>query len=261
MPIITLTTDLGLKDYYVASIKGAILSELQQVNIVDVSHEIEKFNIAQAAFVVKNAIKDFPKESVHILGVLPTRTNEITHLAVEYDQQYFIGADNGIFSLIFEKPPTKVVELNLLQNSDLLTFPTKDVFVKAACHLARGGAIELLGNKVNSINERSSFMAVVGPNSIRGSVIYVDSYGNLITNISKNLFKEVGNNRPFTITFRKPTYEITEISNNYNDVVESEVLAIFGASGFLEIAINIGHASNLMGIKVNDVVSILFDDY
>jgi len=260
MPIITLTTDLGLKDYYVAAIKGAILSEIEHVNIVDFSHEIEKFNIVQTAFVVKNASRYFPKNTIHVIGVLPQRTPDIAHLAIEYDNQFFIGADNGIFSLIFEKPPTKVVAINIYQDTDLLTFPTKDVFVKAACHLARGGSIDLLGKQVNAINERSHFMAVVGPNSIRGIVAYVDSYGNLISNISKSLFNEVRKNRPFTITFRKPAYDITEISNNYSDVIESEVLALFGSSGFLEIAINIGHASNLMGIKVNDVLTILFDD-
>lgn len=259
-PIITLTTDLGLTDYYVASIKGAILREINEVHIVDISHDIEKFNIAQGAFVLKNAIRDFPKGTIHLIGIQPNATFEINHLAIEYNGQYFIGADNGFFSLIFENPPSKVMELNIKQDTDLLTFPTKDVFVKAACHLARGGELEVIGMKMNSINERTNFAAVVGPNSIKGSVIYIDSYGNVITNITRELFKEVGKERPFEIGFRVPGYEINELHKNYADVQESERLALFGATNFLEVAINIGNAHQLMGLKLNDVVTISFYD-
>ena len=257
---ITLTTDLGLKDYYVAAIKGSILMEINEIHIIDISHDIEKFNIAQAAFMLKNVIHDFEDGTIHIIGVRPSLENNVSHLAIEYKNQFFIGADNGIFSLIFEFPPEKVVELNLTQDNNLLTFPTKDVFVKAACHIARGGTLEVIGKPVESINEKHSFMAVIGSDSIRGSVVYIDSYGNVISNITERLFVEVGKGRSFTIMFRKRGDEIHQISELYTDVAEGEKLALFGSTGMLEIAMNIGHAKNLLGFNENDIVNIEFHD-
>ena len=130
MPIITLTSDLGLKDYYVGSIKGAILSQFPEVRIVDITHTVPKYDIAQAAFIMKNVFKDFPKGTIHIIGVRPESSSSISQIALEKDGHYFIGADNGMFSLIFDSDPDKLVELNLNQDTDIITFPTKDVFVK-----------------------------------------------------------------------------------------------------------------------------------
>lgn len=258
MPIITLTSDLGLKDYYVSSIKGAILSQLDQVHIVDISHDIKQFDITQAAFVIKNSFRDFPKGSIHILGVLPQLTSSINHVVVKYMDQYFIGADNGIFSLFLESSPQKVVQLELMSDSDSPTFPTRDIFVKAACHIARGGEMELLGKTVNTLNQSTSLRPHSDESVIRGSVIYVDSYGNVITNISKDLFKEVGKQRPFVIQVRQQAYQISVISKSYYSVPIAERLAIFGSSGLLEIAISLGNAANLMGLQVGSSVSVQF---
>jgi len=260
MAIITLTTDLGTKDYYVSSIKGSILSQYPEANIVDISHNVPKFDIAQAAFILRNVIRDFPAGTIHIIGIMPDASPDVSHMAVLYKDQYFIGADNGIFSLVFDTPPQKIVELTITQDTDFLTFPSKDVFVKAACHIARGGTLEVIGHKREQITERSLFRAVVDNHTIRGTVIYIDSYGNVITNISEQLFKEVRRGRDFTISFRTPGYDIHEISSSYQGVVESERLALFGYTGFLEIAINIGHASDLLGLRINDIVRVEFHD-
>lgn len=260
MALITLITDFGITDFYVSSIKGAILSQLPDTQIVDISHHVPKFDIATAAFMLRNVTPDFPAGTIHIIGVLPNLDEDTAHVAIKFDDQYFIGADNGIFSLLFDRFPQEIVELNLSQETDLLTFPTRDVFVKAACHLARGGTLSVLGPPRTSWKERTQFRAVVDNNTIRGTVIYIDSYGNVITNISRQLFTEVGRGRNFTISFRVPGYDIQHISNRYDDVVESERLALFGASGYMEIAINIGHASRLLGLKINDIVRIEFHD-
>ena len=116
MAVITLTTDLGTKDYYVAALKGNIYKELPDVSIVDISHDIDKYNIAQAAFVIKNCFQDFPKSSIHILGVRPEKTESIDHVLAQYKGHFFVGADNGIFSLIFDHPPEKVVALNIRES-------------------------------------------------------------------------------------------------------------------------------------------------
>ncbi len=258
MPIITLTTDLGLKDYYVSAIKGAIYKQLEDVKIVDVSHYVKRFDITQAAFVIKNAFRDFPKGTVHILGIRPEQTEQISHVVVQYEDQYFIGADNGIFSLFLEKAPQKVVRLEIMSDSDSDTFPTRDVFVKAACHIARGGKPEVLGKAVNTLNQSTTPRPVVEDSLIRGSVMYIDSYGNVITNISKVQFHEVGKSRPFQIMFRMPGYEITEIHESYHEVIAGERLALFGSSGMLQIAINSGDASKLLGLDENSSISIQF---
>lgn len=259
MTIITLTTDLGLKDYYVSSIKAAILKQHEDATIIDISHDIPKFDIAQAAFVLKNVMRDFPPGTIHIIGVKPEANVTTPHLALFVGGQYFIGADNGIFSLLFEHPPEKVVELKLNQDTDLLTFPTKDIFVKAACHIARGGTLEVIGSAKEDIIKKSLFRAVVDGSTVKGTIIYIDSYGNVITNITEQLFKEIGKGRNFTIYFRQKRYQIKRIVKQYNDLDEGDALALFGATGFLEIAINTGNASQLLGLKINEIVRIEFE--
>ncbi len=262
MPVITLTTDMGLKDYYEASVKGAILSLCPKARIIDISHDVRPFDIVQASFILRNTYRDFPPGTVHIIGVAPNQTEEHRHKVVLHEGQYFIGTDNGIFSLLFDQEPEKVWTLDLPVPPEEMTFPTKHVFVKAACHIINGGSMEALGKSGGSLLESSHFRAVVQENTIRGSVIYIDSYGDVITNITRKRFETTGQGRPFTIFFRR--YQIQKISQNYNNVPEGEKLALFGATGFLEIAINKGApgsgggAASLFGLKINDTVTIEF---
>ncbi len=260
MAIITLTTDLGLKDHYVGVVKGSILKLCPTVSIVDISHEIPPFNILQAAFTLKNCFADFPEGTIHIIGVNPENDVDAKHLAVQYNGHYFIGADNGIFSLIFEDQPTKLMELNILSENRSNTFPTKDIFCKAACHLANGGTLEMIAKPLEALVEKAFFRAVSVENIIKGMVIHIDHYGNVITNIEAPFFKAFGRNRDFVIEFRNGNYDITKLSLSYTDVVEGEKLALFSSSGLLEIAINKGNASKLLGIKNLDTIRIKFDD-
>lgn len=265
MSIITLTTDLGLKDFYVPSIKGKIISSLNnEVTIVDISHEIPIFDINHAAFTLKNCYKDFPKNTIHIVSVDAEISAKSTALVAFVDDQYFISADNGFFSLLFDRMPEDIYEIKVNQDSDLLTFPTKNIFVKVACHLARGGTPEVIGTRTSQIKQFQNFRAATTSHAIRGQVIYRDSFGNITTNISKRLFDEVGRGRPFIIRFKN--YEIKRISEIYSSVPEGEKLALFNSTGSLEIAINRGvpggggSASQLLGLSVNEVVLIEFED-
>lgn len=259
MAVITLTTDLGLKDYYVSSIKGAILSQCPDVRIIDITHNLPRFDIAQAAFIIRNVRKEFPPGTIHIIGVMPAATPETPHVAVEAEGQYFIGADNGMFSLIFDRAPDKIVELTISQDTDFLTFPTKDIFVKAACHLARGGTLEVIGGPKDAVMEKSIFKPIVDAHTIKGTVIYIDYFGNVITNITQQLFKEALKGRKFFIACKDPSYNIKTISKDYSNVPVNELVALFGATGFLEIAINIGNASKLLKIELGDIIRIEFD--
>lgn len=257
MAIITLTSDLGLKDYYVSAIKGNILKQYPEATIIDISHQVPAFNIQQAAYILKNAYPHFPDGSIHIVGVDAEHGIDTPHIALYTDKQYFIGADNGIFSLMFDKKADKIVELNLQLDTNSLTFPLKDVFVQAACHIARGGTLEVIGKETKALNEKTMFRPVVEQNAIRGTVIYIDSYYNIITNINRTLFKEVGKGKSFSIRFVK--YEINRISTSYQEVSEGEILAMFNSAGYLEIAMNKGNASSLFNIHLGDIITIYFE--
>jgi S-adenosylmethionine hydrolase len=257
MAIITLTTDLGDKDFYQSALKGSILSLLPDVNLIDITHNISPFNIQQAAFVLKNAFPYFPKGTVHLIGIDSVYNENTRYLAIKYKDHYFVGSDNGIFSLLFEDPSEEIVELNIIQDLRFLHFPLTDILAKAACHLAKGGKPGGIGLPVNSIEERVTLQPVIEPDMIRGSVIYIDTFQNAITNITRDLFTRVQQNREFILYFRK-NESISQLSWHYNEVPEGEKLCLFGISNYLEIAINKGNASGLLGLHLGDIVRIEF---
>ena len=264
--LITLTSDMGLKDYYVAAMKGAIYSQLPDIKIVDISHNIPPFDILHASFVLKNTFKQFPKNTIHIIGVDAEKNDENNHIIVKNYDQYFIGADNGIFSLIFDKKPDGIWNINIDTEINDYSFPTKDIFVPVACHLARGGLPSVVAKEIQEIKTKQLFRPIIDNSSIKAMVCYIDKYGNLMTNVTMQIFRDVGKNRSFKIFLTRSEYSIQKICSKYNDVPEGERVAIFGSSGFLEIAINKGvrgsggGASQLFGIKINDIITIEFTE-
>lgn len=258
MAIITLTTDLGDKDIYQAALKGSILKLLPAVNIVDVTHSVAAFNIQQAAFILKNSYYYFPEGTVHLIGIDTVYNDETRYLAIKYNNHFFVGSDNGIFSLIFDKPADEMVEINIMQDLKFLHFPLADIFVKAACHLAGGGSLTEIGLPVNSIENKMNLQPVIEKNLIKGIVIYIDSFQNVITNITKEFFNSIQQGRQFTLYFKR-NETITHLSWHYNEVPEGEKLCLFGISDHLEIAINKGNASGLLGLNLGDSVIIAFE--
>jgi S-adenosylmethionine hydrolase len=264
MAIITLTTDMGLRDHYVAAVKGAILSQLPGATIVDVSHLITPFDNAQAAFTLRHAYPEFPPGTVHIIGVNPESDGRTPHLVVQHNGHYFVGADNGIFSLLFDGRPQEAYELTMKLNDDAPIFPVKTVFTKAACHLARGGTPSTIGRRVEQVREQIGFQPAEDDSSIRGRVLHIDSYGNVVTNVQRMLFEEVSRGRPFRIAFGRSNEGITRLHRHYDDVPLGEKIAFFGMNGLLEIAVNKGvegnggGAARLFGVDVQDPVRIDF---
>lgn len=256
MAIITLTSDWGRKDHYLAAVKGAIYCRMPDVIITDVSHDIAHYNIMEAAFVVKNSWKSFPEGTVHMIAVESEASVKHPHMLVVVEKQFFIAADTGIFSLIFDQQVDEIYEITTYQDSDIFTFPARDVFVKVACHLAQQGKPTEIGQLRNSYNVLKVFNPVIEPDSIRGVVIYVDGYENVVTNITRKDFTEVGKGRKFTLHFRGEEIEI--IHTAYTDVPEGEVIALFGATSFLEIAINKGNAAGLLGLEINESIRVEF---
>ena len=264
MPIITLTTDWGHKDHYLAGVKGCLLKAIPDANIIDISHDIPPFDVYQASFILKSSYRNFPANTIHILGVNSESSIETPHIVLRYDNQYFIGADNGIFSLMFVENPSKIIELNIIQDSDKFTFSTKDVFVKVAQHITDGKNIEELGFIKKSLNKLMSFEPVIENNengglTIIGKVIYIDRYENAIVNISRELFEKTGKRKNFSISFNSFSNIVTKISKSYGDVSISDMVAIFVSNDYLELSINQGNAGSLMGLKIDTKVRVTFD--
>lgn len=275
MSLITLTTDFGTKDHFVGAVKGAIYSELPDARIVDITHHITPFNITETAYILKNTYKSFPDKTIHIIGVDSELSVENKHIALELDGHYFICPDNGLISMIAsEIKPTKIVEINI-HNHIETSFPVLDVFVQVASHIARGGSLNVIGKEIETYKNIIEIQPKVNQEQdiIIGGIIYVDNYGNVITNISKKLFNTIGKGRTYTITAKRYTFK--KVFNRYNEIVDfniplekrhfdGEKLALFNSAGFLEIAIyrsnldTVGGASTLLGLGYRDTITIEF---
>ncbi len=272
MQIITLTTDMGYRDHYVASIKGAILKLLPTASVIDISHEVKPFDVAEAAFHVANCYKDFPAGTVHVIGVdseplinFGGSDGAFPSILV-FEGQYFISNDNGFFgSFLQDQQPEGFYRIdNVLSNQELFKFPTKNMFIPAACRLLKGEDVASFASPEKSFKKAFVPNALIDTNLIKGSVIHVDVYGNLITNIHVSLFERFGKDVPFTIYYRNKDYHIDEISPTYNSVPNGEKVAIISENGWLEIAINRGAnasgggAEKLFGLRIGDIIRIEF---
>ncbi|GEC73029.1 hypothetical protein SAMN05443543_1178 [Flavobacterium flevense] len=272
MSIITLTTDYGLKDHFVGALKGKILSEYPEAQIIDISHDIDPFNTVEASYIISAAYASFPKGTVHLIGVDMELNKENLHIVMQWNDSYFIAADNGILSMLSQKiVPQKIVAINI---HDRLPSDASglDVFVTVACHIARGGLLNVIGREINSVKEVTEMKAVITTDTIKGHVIYIDHFGNVVTNITKKQFLEVAKGRPYEIQMKTkniktilPNYSAIAISDKYPiKNYEGEKLAIFNEAGYLEIAIfrsnpsKIGSASSLLGLNYRDAVTIEF---
>jgi S-adenosylmethionine hydrolase len=273
MNIITLTTDMGLTDHYVASLKGAILSAVQDVHIVDITHNIHAFDISQAAYYLRSCFSEFPKGTIHVICVdsEPVINFGSPHLSslpaiLAYKDQFFVSNDNGFFSLLVgENEFDSIWHVDdVLSNPNAFRFPAKNILIPIATQLAIGVDPSKIATQVESFNRMIALNPVIEPNLIIGNVQHIDYYGNIITNISKELFYRFGENIPFTIFFRKKEYYIDTISSTYGDVIPGEKVAFFNNNDLLEIAINRGAnsrnggASSLFGLKLQDTIRIEF---
>ena len=256
MPIITLTTDWGTRDYYAGVLKGKILSLIPDAQIVDITHEIDPFNILRASFILKNTYSHYPKGAIHMVGVNSQDPSIMPILVVEHDGYYFVGSDNGLFSLVFENMPKRVFEVKRFTSDCGIAF--RDCFANIAAQIYEGIQLEEIGAQRDSWKEMMMHKPSVSETGIKANVIYIDYFGNVFVNITKELFYKELNGRNFKVSFVKRGYDVLEISKGYSDVVEGERLVLFNSSGYLEIALNKGRANSLMGLKLNDMVNVVF---
>ena len=220
------------------------MKELNEVHIVDISHDIDKFNATQAAYVFGNAFRHFPEGTIHILGIKAGNEPNERFLAMEVERQIILCPDNGIVNLLMENSSSAVIkEFTQTKKEDALFF-VRDILAPMAVQLIKNpGFLIAMPNALNT-RQILSYLPTSNANSITGRCIYMDTYGNVITNIRKQFFEECRRERAFNIYL--PGTKIKKISSNYDDVPEISPVALFNNSGYLEIAVNKGQAKQLL---------------
>jgi len=258
MNFITLISDWNSADYYIGAIKGRILCQCSNVQIIDVNHQISSYNLNQTAFILKNAYNNFPKGTIHIIAVNCETYNDKPFVIVLYDGHYFIGADNGVFHLFMNGLPEKIIQLS--HQEVISSFPELEIFAQAAANLANGIGMEKLGTLKDKVFRQLPMLPSIEDSVIIGKVIYIDSYQNIITNVTKETFEQVGKKRNFVIYVQSKSNKISKINQTYNETSEGELLALFNSGGYLEIAIRKGKAAELFNLNTSSTVRIVFDE-
>ncbi len=254
-PVVSLTTDFGLQDYYAGALRGALMRACPQARLVDLSHAVKPFDIVQAALVVCNAYPFFPKGSLHLIGVHCAYAPDFRFVVVQANEHYFAAPDNGVLTLMFEPP----LEARVLPVSAQCSFPVIEAFAQAVKHIGEGLPLATLGTPAGSLVERIGLRPVTTRSRIRGTVLHIDHFGNVQVNIREETFRRVGQGRPFALFFKRHD-PITALSRHYTDVPVGEPLCLFNSAGFLEIAVNMGRAATLFGLKEDDFVEIIFNE-
>lgn len=250
MAIVTLISDFGTKDYYVPALKGNLLSSIPNVSIVDITNDVEPHDIVEAGFILKNTYQSFPKGTIHICYVKNHETDQ--HLIfAKYDGHYFIGPNNGVFSLVFDD------KISFYRLKDNVYMPFKELgeLVKL---LSADIAFDTIGMPCDSVKERIGLSPIVYAEQIRASVIHIDRYGNLVLNVTGELFERTRKGRRFKIYFKRLD-PVTDISESYTDGEVGQPICLFNSSGNLVLAVNMGNASEDLGLKKEDIIQILFE--
>lgn len=262
MPIITLLSDFGLKDPYVAEMKAVILSICPEARIVDISHEIEKFNIRMGAFVLASATPYFPAGTVYVAVVDPGVGTKRRPLIVETKRCFYVGPDNGLLMLAAQKEGIShvyhVSNPRYMLRRVSRTFHGRDVFSPAAAHLARGCPPSEFGPEIHDYALPEFAKPYVRKGELLGEVLHIDDFGNIVSNISaEDLEKmDIRDGCPLHVKLRGKTLAL-KLCSAYGEVPAKKPLGIIGSSDFLEISINKGDASKAFKVKIGDSIRVL----
>ena len=257
MALITFMSDFGDNDHYVAAVKARILGINPELRIVDVSHTITPFDITHGSYVLRSVFREFPPGTVHLVAVNTIDHESDNFIIINMEGHNFIGPDNGLFSLISEEQPQKIIQLS---NPDIeySVFPTRDIMARATAMLAGGTQIEELGVITTDFKRLLGRQLKATKKQISGNVIRIDHFGNAITNIDQEIFNIIQKERGFAVKFGRET--IRNIHSGYASVEPGECFVVFNSNGFLEIGINKGSAAELMGLGFDTPVMINFDE-
>jgi len=255
MAIVTLTTDYGWSDFYTAALKVRIIGRSPGVQLFDISQNIEPFNIAAAAYQVRSSMNFFPEGTIHCIDVTSFHNG---YVLMQFNNQYVLSFDNGVFSLILNHyKPQGLWEINIENLVEHPSFPAIDVFPEVIHHLLVKKKLDGIAKPTTQLYASEAVRPIIHDKMIRASVIHVDSYENVIVNISKDEFDEVSKGRRYLIRIRRAA-EIEEVMDHYHDVPHSELVAFFRSAGFMELAMNRGNIAGINGLTIGDIVQIDF---
>lgn len=258
-PIITLTTDFGLKDPYVAEMKAVILNISPNTKIVDITHQIEKFNIRMGAYVLAAAASYFPKGTIHVVVVDPGVGTKRKAILIQTKKGYFIGPDNGVLALAAENQGIEHVykitnpKLKLPKISN--TFHGRDIFAPAAAHLAKGTPPSEFGPEIHKIVTPKFAKITRRKGGLIGEIIHIDGFGNIVTNFSEKELESMGIKGMVNIKLKNTRLKL-KLCRAYAEVEAQKPLAIIGSHNFLEISVNQGNAADTFKTKVGDKVTL-----
>ncbi len=256
MSYIALITDWQQNDYYLGAVKGFIYSQIADVNIIDINNDISKHNLFPAAFILKSCFNDFPEGTIFIIGVQTIIEGENNYLCFKYKNRYILCSDNGFFTHFTEEAPEAVYCLTDIPT----TFPEKDIFAKYACKILNGENISEFANPITEYKIVKNFNPIIEKSTITGTIIYIDNYGNVIINVSKEQFEKTCNERRFKIILGNTNYNISKINKTYNENNDNEFIALFNSIGLLEIAMNNTSIANLIQLEIKSNIRIQFYD-
>ena len=252
MSTVTLTTDLGLHDHYVAWLRGCLLTADPTLRLVDISHHLPRFDLVRGSFVFRNAWRHFPEGTIHLVSVYDQPAPSAGMLIFEHKGHFFIGPDNGFFSLAFPGADLRMFGNTYPPGADLYLH-----YAQTIARLVREGSPAALAPALSDWQRRSLLAPIEKPNEIRGTVIHTDRFGNAFTNIHRAAFERVGRGRPFELYFRRHE-PLRSLSSAYHEVPVGMPLCRFGTADVLEISVNSGNASELLGLVPDGVVLVLF---
>jgi len=257
--VITIISDYGLGSPYAASLIGTGLKILPQTKLIEISHQINPFDLVQAAFLLKSVYRNFPEGTCHLIGIDTSLSLHKKVIWVTQNKHHFIAADNGIFSLLFDEPIQEVYEVKSewIPKHDL--FPEKNVYLPLIADFFDKGTVQNFAVATKLGKELQSMSAVFDGNALGGAVMYVDAYQNAITNIHRSVFDTAAKNRPFRLYYWSKHF-IDKISHHFDDLEAGEDLLIFNENGYLLIAMNRGKGAQLLGLKPGSKIVINFED-
>jgi S-adenosyl-L-methionine hydrolase (adenosine-forming) len=259
--LVTLTTDFGTSDYYVAAMKAVMLSVNDRIRMVDITHEVKAQDLLGAAWILKHSAYLFPPGTVHVAVVDPGVGTDRRPVAFRHRGQYFVGPDNGMFALVTDNEPVECVELlnkeYWFTSSASSTFHGRDIFAAVAAHLSAGVELHVLGPVVTGLQVSHWAIPSSDKHGIQGWVVHIDRFGNLMTNIPASLVTEFCSNDELRIYIG--TQILRGLVHTYGSVPEGDAAALIGSSGTLEIAVNKGNAAELLGVYQGAAISVIRD--
>jgi S-adenosylmethionine hydrolase len=251
MPVITLTTEWRPDDIYNGIIKGRLCTLCPGAQIIDNAFGIPPFNITHASFIIRNTFMNYPTGSIHLICIHSEAQDGKDHLIVKSKGHYFIGTDNGIFDLVLNTEPEEIIRIETEGTKDEL-----EIFARAASELYKGQNPAKLGRVVKYLSERVPLRATIDKDVIIGSIIFIDSYGNAISNITKEIFYRIFDNNHFRISIQSNKYFTEKITVSYTDVPVGDLLARFNSLDLLEIAINGADVSELLSLEIGSTIRV-----